>query len=370
VCKSCGHKWILDTDSLALTQREFPSEVIVRLADSCGKPLQIKGVKIQAKRGFSIAEVQTDDEGTARITREHYERSRKEWDSWRIMDHPGDYSLIRYVTFWVDAPRPFGPERLDLEQVGQNPNVWLKEKERRESQSKMTLRRMLFTLYGAAIGVAYLAILGVFWPLSLAAMIVFSIVVVAVFSYYGNRLPKAAEMSNWQVLVAIPLFPFATLGGIVSLGFVAIFMAVVWPYAAVRAGLAERRFRAMMKTKGRFASLEDLRPRLVAGEGTLIEDMGPKGPYHLWWTQDDLSSYGSPASTREDFIAIFEGKGHPFNSRCLEEYLDENAGTAWLTPIPARFAASGRLAEMFPLVKTAKVFRLVVRREKKSADGQ
>ena len=49
-------------------------------------------------------------------------------DLWKIMDHPGDYSLVRFVTIWVEGPRSFGPERLDLKHSGQNPTVWLKEK--------------------------------------------------------------------------------------------------------------------------------------------------------------------------------------------------------------------------------------------------
>ena len=125
-CLSCGHKFVLDIDRLACF--EFPSEIVVQLADSLGKPVQIPGCKVQAKRGFPLGDVWTDDEGTARITRDHYERSRMEWTSWLIMDHPGDYSLVRYVTIWVEGPQPFGPEQLDLEHSGANPVMMLKEK--------------------------------------------------------------------------------------------------------------------------------------------------------------------------------------------------------------------------------------------------
>ena len=127
-CLSCGHNLVLDTDVLA--HFEFPSDIIVRLTDLQGQAARIQGCKIQAKRGFPVREVTTDAEGTAHITRDHYERSRMEWTSWSIMDHPGDFSLVRYVTLWVKEPVPFGPERLDLEHSGQNPTVWLKEKTR------------------------------------------------------------------------------------------------------------------------------------------------------------------------------------------------------------------------------------------------
>jgi hypothetical protein len=233
----------------------------------------------------------------------------------------------------------------------------------------MTLRRTLFTLYGTAIGMVYVAVLANAWPLSAVLTAIISIAVVAAFSYFGNRLPKAAEMSDRQVLIAIPFFPFALLGGMIAFGFILFFMAVVWPYAAIRAVAAERRFRAMMKTKGRFATLQDLRARLIAGEGTLIEDTGQKGPYRLWWTEDDLFTLGSPASTQEEFISILTGKDHPFNSRCLKDYLDKEAGKALLTSIQPRYAASGELARLFPNVKVAKVIRPLIIPPKKQAEG-
>ena len=125
ICPSCGHTLMLDTDKLA--HFEFPSEIIVRLADPLGDVVRASGLNIHAKRGFPLGEVPTDADGTAHITRDHYERSRMEWSSWSIMDHPGDHSLVRYLTLLVDGPRPFGPERLDLENAGHNPTVWLRE---------------------------------------------------------------------------------------------------------------------------------------------------------------------------------------------------------------------------------------------------
>ena len=125
-CSSCGRRLMLDTDVLA--HFEFPSDITVRLADSLGGPVRVRGVTIKATRGFVLGDVETDAEGSARITRDHYERSQMDWYSWSIMDHPGDHSLNRFVTLWAEGPRTFGPERIDLEHSGQNPTVWLKEK--------------------------------------------------------------------------------------------------------------------------------------------------------------------------------------------------------------------------------------------------
>jgi hypothetical protein len=235
----------------------------------------------------------------------------------------------------------------------------------------MTFRRTLFTLYGMGIGLAYIAaVLAIAWPPSLILTALLGVVVVAMFGYYGNRLPKAAEMSDWQILVAMPLLPFAMFGAMIGFAFILLVIVVVWPYAAIRWTVAERRFRVAMKSKSRFVFLDDLRPRLIAGEGTLIEDTGLNGPYRLWWTEDDLFAFGSPASTREEFISIYEGKGHPFNSRCVSDYLDEDTGKALLTSIPARYAAPGKLARKFPRVRVAKVYRSFVRPQKEHADGE
>ena len=63
----------------------------------------------------------------------------------------------------------------------------------------MTLRRILFTLYGTAIGMVCAAVLANAWPLSAVLTAIISIAVVAAFGYFGNRLPTSAEMSNLQV---------------------------------------------------------------------------------------------------------------------------------------------------------------------------
>ena len=117
---------MIDTNLLA--HFEFPSEIVVLLADSRGDAVRLSDVKVQAKRGFVMKEVWTDAEGAARISKDHSKRSQMEWASWSIMDHPGDYSLVRFVTLWVEGPRSFGPEQLDLENAGPKPTVWLSEK--------------------------------------------------------------------------------------------------------------------------------------------------------------------------------------------------------------------------------------------------
>lgn len=110
-----------------------------------------------------------------------------------------------------------------------------------------------------------------------------------------------------------------------------------------------------MKVQGRFITLDDLRPRLDTGTGTLIMQWGQKGTYRIWWTEDDLFSLGEPVSARDDFIAVFQGQEHAFNTRCQQQYLDDETGRALLTSIPPRYGRSGKLARMFPRIKVAAV---------------
>jgi hypothetical protein len=219
------------------------------------------------------------------------------------------------------------------------------------------LRTTLLTLYGMVIGVTYIAVLAIAFPSSIYFTIILSIIVIAIFSFFGNQLAKTSGMSNRKILFLMPLIPFALLGGIIGFGFMFLVIGVLWPIAAIRGIQGERLFRNMMKSKARYIKLFDLEPRLIAGNGTLIEDTGQKGPYRIWWTEDDLFSFGSPASTNEEFISILKGEEHAFNSRCLVEYFGEETGKALLTNIPAHYTTSGKLAQMFPMMKVAKVIR-------------
>jgi hypothetical protein len=113
-----------------------------------------------------------------------------------------------------------------------------------------------------------------------------------------------------------------------------------------------------MMEKGRYATLDELRPRLLAGDGTLIEETAEKGPFRIWWTEDDLLEMGSPVVTPDEFLAVlYEGSEHPFNSKCLHDYLSEDNGKALLTSLPPRYAESGRISRMFPRAKRAMVIR-------------
>src|SRR5687767_15158491 len=95
----------------------------------------------------------------------------------------------------------------------------------------------------------------------------------------------------------------------------------------------------------------------MSGEGTLIEETGHDGPYHVWWTADNIHSLGVPVATDEGLLDVLCGGRHAFNCRCIKEYVHDDTGRALLPSIPARRARGGGLARMFRRMKVALVVR-------------
>lgn len=234
----------------------------------------------------------------------------------------------------------------------------------------MILRKSFFMLYGVASGVLYTPILYRAIPDAPVAAVVFSLVLAIALAYCGWSCTGQPDWPNWRLLILLPLMPFTFLIALIFMGFLLLIIAMMWPFVALQAICLERKYRNTLRSKGRFMTLDDLQPRLDAGMGTLIWDWGPKGTYRIWWTEDDLHLLGEPVSTKEDFEAAFREQ-HPFNTECQKEYLDEETGKAFLTSIPARYARSGRLGQMFPRMKTAIVYRRfgAIRQETKPNDN-
>lgn len=175
----------------------------------------------------------------------------------------------------------------------------------------------------------------------------------------GWLLSSTPVESRKPLLWFLPLLPLLFLGVAMVLGLVLFAQTILWPILACYAIRRENRYRNGLRSKGRLIMLDELEARLDIGMGTLILEWGEKGAYRVWWTEDDLKSLGRPASTKDDIEAALQGQ-HPFNTQCQKEYLDEETGKAFLTSIPARYARSGRLAGMFPRMKTAIVYRRFV----------
>jgi hypothetical protein len=219
-------------------------------------------------------------------------------------------------------------------------------------------RRLIFLLYGIAIGMFWAAVLNHATANGLVASIVWNVVLATYFGFFGWCWARATwEIPRIPLAVALPWVPFVFLVSLFGVAVCFLMIAAMWPFLALRHMQSQRRFRKLMKSKGRFITANDLRPKLDDGIGTLIVECHIKGPFRIWWTEDDLSSLGSPLSTREELMAFYEGREHPFNTRCLKEYLDDETGAASFTSLPASHARSEKLARTFPSMKVVRVIR-------------
>jgi hypothetical protein len=219
------------------------------------------------------------------------------------------------------------------------------------------IRATCFTAFGLILGAGYVVLMYHVAPNDIVGLVFWGIFLPFFFGFMGWGTSQNEEWSDLQRVAFLVLWPMMMVIATVGFWLFILILVLALPVFVVQAMLAARRFRNRMKSDGRFISLPDLRPKLEAGEGTLIEETGHKGPYRIWWTEDNLLGKGTPPSADEDFVAIFEGKDNPFNSLCLREYLDSDSGKAMLTPLPARYAQSGRLARMFPRMQIVMLVR-------------
>ena len=189
------------------------------------------------------------------------------------------------------------------------------------------------------------------------AAVAWTIILALLFGLYGWRLVRTlGSQRNVVLLIGIPLMPLVIFATLIGFGALLLPIAVAYPFWRVKHAVRKRQYQNTLKHQGRFITIDVLQSRLNAGEGTLIEDTGQKGPYRIWWTEDDLFGLGNPVSTKDEFLSALGGE-HAFNTQCLNEYLDEKAGRALLTSMPARYAKKGGLAQMFPRMKVVAVIR-------------
>jgi hypothetical protein len=223
-------------------------------------------------------------------------------------------------------------------------------------------RKPVFLLYGIAAGVFWATVINHAASNTLVPATILVTVLASIFGLVGWHWAGSPELSSKQLLL-LPVLPLVFLTSVLSVGMVILLLVAISPFLALQAQRQERQFRKLMKSKGRFIAINDLEARLVGGMGTLIVDCRPKGPRRVWWTADDLSSFGEPVSVEEEVRAIIEQKEHSFNSRCRTEYLDARVGKASLTSIPSRWAKSTKLADMFPKMKIVTVVQLAFPKE-------
>ncbi len=223
--------------------------------------------------------------------------------------------------------------------------------------SNPMVRPILVTLYGAAIG--GLCAVVVLFAFPSHPLLVF-VPCVCAFGFLGFKVAQmpAPKGSPWLLLPLTPFMIAVVLVLMVVLAVVMVLWLLAWPFLAVVFLRKERHFRRRLQSQARLLTASDLQERLDSGTGTLIEEMGPKGTYRVWWTQDHLED--TPATDDDDqrVLAILRDEHKQAeNLRRCQEYLDEHTGRALLAPIPARQARPEELTRRFPAARRVVILR-------------
>jgi len=156
------------------------------------------------------------------------------------------------------------------------------------------------------------------------------------------------------------LYLLAPLCAVVGLAALVIVGPIAASFLIATGAWRHLRFRRALWRQGRFVAREDLERRLAAGEGTVIEEIGLKGPTRLWWTPDDVPSLGTLPLSYRDVVTVLEGGEHAFNAWCLTEYLDVDRGRAVTVSFSPRAVRRGDLARRFARSRWVKVVRPVL----------
>lgn len=221
------------------------------------------------------------------------------------------------------------------------------------------MQKLIATCFGALVG-GCVAFAG---ASQIGASPIATALAVAVFSVLwgciGFQIMRKQPGTFAKKLVMIALAPLAASSGFAVLVLVlcpicAIF-AITAPFAFARFQAKEAKFRKRMKANNRYISIRDASRFLEAGRGTLIEEFGLC--HRIWFTEDDLTQKGMTQLSRDDIIALLHGEERTFNSLLWNEYLNEDAGKAFLTGFPARWKRSGRLQWLFPYVPVVQAVR-------------
>jgi hypothetical protein len=123
----------------------------------------------------------------------------------------------------------------------------------------------------------------------------------------------------------------------VPLLFLAAAVSIPWAYIQrLNQRRQERRFAREMKKAGRLMDWQEFRQTIESGTGTAIgESLSPKGPFRLWWTDEDIPTTSPFKCERKQHIAaITDRELLPFFEWCYARFTNPESGVARLVLVP------------------------------------
>jgi hypothetical protein len=164
----------------------------------------------------------------------------------------------------------------------------------------------------------------------------------------------ADNKAFWRRVVMMLLAPLMLVVGLFGFTVFFLIVACCTPYLMLSGWWSERQFRRRMLEQGRLMQIPDFEARMAAGEGTVLEEWGPKGPLRVWWTAEDLCSQVPALSERDLMHALFSTKecdGYEprrnFNRTCLEIYIGGAKGKASLVVVSGWYAKVRRFVDRY-----------------------
>lgn len=99
----------------------------------------------------------------------------------------------------------------------------------------------------------------------------------------------------------------------------------------------EERFAEQMQALGRSMTWTEFESVIESKQGTFIgEYLSSKGPYRLWWTNEDIPAISPHQWEREEHFAGFEPEFAPFFEWCYARFTNPQLGIAKLVIVPAQ----------------------------------
>jgi hypothetical protein len=176
-----------------------------------------------------------------------------------------------------------------------------------------------------------------------------------------SRRLTPAERFPWLRYLLIPFvlpIALAVFAVILPLFGALLIFGVTWNY------IMERRFRKLLRRKGRFLSWKKALQCMNANPGTLIIESPTIGwgIARAWWTADDVSSLATcPMPSEMEYRKAASGGPIPeWESWCWKEYLSPENGRAHLLRVWNGNSLEFRLRKLYPQLKVVSSWSAVV----------
>ncbi len=148
----------------------------------------------------------------------------------------------------------------------------------------------------------------------------------------GQKGPDSAASGRAGRVIGPPvsllLIPVLFIGAAIS---------IPWVYIQRRVRRRrEKRFTEEMQAVGRHMTWKELELAIANNQGTIIgEYLSSKGPFRLWWTEEDIPAVSPYKCDRKEHVAWFEPEFAPFFEWCYARFTNPQSGIARFVVIPA-----------------------------------